>query len=197
MSAHKPTTPRKTQAAPKSNAAETVSRQDAFVEAYLRTWDASKAAREAGYSVKTAGAIGHALLKKVEIRARIRERLEELKVDADVVIHQLTDIARGSMQDFITLGERGAPQVDFSAAQDKMHLIKKIQIKPTEYGDEISFELYSRQDALATLAKIHGLMADVKVKMSWEQELKDAGIDPDKAAAQLAAALEKQVMSDD
>ena len=39
-----------------------------FVEEYVGNQNASKAARQAGYSPKTAGQIGHELLKKPEIR---------------------------------------------------------------------------------------------------------------------------------
>jgi len=52
-------------------------RQSRFVDNYVDCGNASEAAREAGYSQKTAGEIGHENLKKPEIRGAIAERMDE------------------------------------------------------------------------------------------------------------------------
>ena len=52
-------------------------RQQRFIEAYLRTGNATQAAIEAGYSAKTAYSQGHRLLKKAEIVAEIQHRRKE------------------------------------------------------------------------------------------------------------------------
>lgn len=52
--------------------------QEAFVGEYLVDKNATQAAIRAGYSRATAGAIGHNLLKKTEIRDRIEEGLKSL-----------------------------------------------------------------------------------------------------------------------
>lgn len=59
-------------------------RQVAFIAAYLgdARFNATKAALAAGYSQKTAGAIGFALLKNIEIRAAIDEWRNEASTEA-------------------------------------------------------------------------------------------------------------------
>lgn len=73
--------------------------QRAFCAAYVATHNATQAAKDAGYSAKTAYAQGHRLLKNAEVKAEI-ERLEsrvldDLGVTAYYVAHRLKDIADG------------------------------------------------------------------------------------------------------
>jgi phage terminase small subunit len=142
-------------------------RQRAFVEHYLRTWNASESARLAGYSVKTAYSIGHELLKKPEVVVEIERRLEELKAGADEVITRLTDHARGTMETFIKIGDNGAAWVDLNQAREAgaLHLVKKLKSKQrnlkdgeTEYETEI--ELYDAQNAIVQLGRHHKLFTD-------------------------------------
>lgn len=153
-------------------------KQRAFIDHYLATWNASEAARRAGYSAKTAGAIGHENLKKPEIAAAVEERIAELKMSADEVLLRLADQARASAEDFMTvaeepivneegqpvLGADGVPLVrryavlDLPKAADrgKLHLVKKLSY--TNNGPAI--ELYDAQAALALLGKHHGLFVE-------------------------------------
>lgn len=80
-------------------------KQRAFVEAYVRSWNATQAAIAAGYSEKTAGSQGHELLKKPEIDAEIKRRLEELTMSEAEVLARLTEHARGDMGPFFKLVE--------------------------------------------------------------------------------------------
>lgn len=48
-------------------------KQAAFVREYLVDFNATQAAIRAGYSSKTAGQIGHELLKKPEVQAALKE----------------------------------------------------------------------------------------------------------------------------
>lgn len=78
-------------------------KQKKFCEYYIKTANASEAARKAGYSLKTADKIGHENLKKPEISAYINKRLEsqgkELVADADEVIRFYTSVMRGEIKD--------------------------------------------------------------------------------------------------
>jgi len=57
-------------------------KQQVFVQEYLQCWNASEAARRAGYSTKTAGSIGQRLLKEVEIAAAINRLTAEKTIKA-------------------------------------------------------------------------------------------------------------------
>lgn len=132
-------------------------KQKAFIDAYLTTWNATKAAIKAGYAESTAYSQGSRLLKHVEIAEAIRQRIEESKLSADETLLSLAEIARGDMSDFFTVYGR-VPVLDFEKAQrnGKLGLIKKLTMK----DDSISFELYDKQSALNTFAKHHGLLND-------------------------------------
>ncbi len=147
----------------------------AFVEHYLACWNASEAARQAGYA--HADRQGHRLLKNVEVAKMIQDRLAELKLTADEVLKRLADQARGSMTDFLSIeeevvdeeddGEEPSPakkstrthwSIDLAkaAAAGKLHLIKSIE--RTRYG--IRLDLYDAQAALRLLGQAHGLFVD-------------------------------------
>lgn len=71
----------------------------AFVEHYLGCWNASKAARLAGY--KQAHSQGPRLLGNVDIQVYIQTRLTDVSMGTDEVLTRLTEIARGDSRDTI------------------------------------------------------------------------------------------------
>jgi phage terminase small subunit len=76
-----------------------------FVEHYLACWNATEAARRAGYSQRSARSIGSENLTKPNIRTRIEERLSEAAMGANEVLARLAEHARGSMGDFLRIDE--------------------------------------------------------------------------------------------
>ena len=64
-----------------------------FIAEYLKCWNASEAARRAGY--KYPGTEGHRLLKMAEIDERIQQVLDESAMSAHECLQLLSDIARG------------------------------------------------------------------------------------------------------
>ena len=95
--------------------------------------NASSAAREAGYSEKTAGQIGHALLKNVEIKAAIGSRLTALGMDSAEATARLSAQARG-----------------------------ELPTKVTRNGESF-VEVFNMLRALETMARIRGLYRDDRV----------------------------------
>ena len=133
-------------------------KRQAFVDEYLKCWNASEAARVAGYAAP--GQQGHRLLKDVEISEEIQQRVSERAMSADEVLIRLSDMARGSMDDFVSFvpGIK-LPFLDLAKAQQagKFGLVKKLK-----YGKdgEVEFELYDAQAALVQLGKVHKLFTD-------------------------------------
>lgn len=78
--------------------------QRRFVDAYLgeARGNASKAARLAGYSCPYQ--VGHEVRHTPSVSAVIEERLAQHALSANEVLSQLADVARGSVEDFITVG---------------------------------------------------------------------------------------------
>lgn len=129
-----------------------------FVEEYLRTWNASEAARIAGYAHP--GSDGHRLLKISEIAEEIQRIVTERAMSADEVLVRLAAQARGDMSDFVSFvpGIK-QPFLDLAKAHaaGKFGLVKKLK-----YGKdgEVEFELYDAQAALVQLGKVHKLFVD-------------------------------------
>jgi phage terminase small subunit len=78
-------------------------KQQLFVLEYIKDFNATRAAKAAGYSQKTAYSIGHELLNKPEIQAAIQEalkkRLEETRIDANWVLQRLVQEADADLAD--------------------------------------------------------------------------------------------------
>lgn len=78
-------------------------KQKKFCEYYIQSGNAADAARRAGYSPKTADAIGRENLRKPTISAYIRERMDdqdkELVADADEVLRFYSAVMRGEVKD--------------------------------------------------------------------------------------------------
>lgn len=76
-------------------------KQTAFVHHYVATHNASQAARQAGYSPRTAGVQGYSLLKRPHIAAAIEEReaklADELGLTAQWALDRLADVIRISL----------------------------------------------------------------------------------------------------
>lgn len=75
--------------------------QTRFVDAYIgkANGNATKAAKEAGYSEKTAYSQGQRLLKNVEIQAAVRERYRASTMGAEEVLARLAGAAKASLED--------------------------------------------------------------------------------------------------
>jgi len=81
-------------------------KQQVFVQEYPQCWNASEAARRAGYSTKTAGSIGQRLLKEVEIAAAINRLTAEKTIKAGEVLELLTAQGQSNLAEFFTVAER-------------------------------------------------------------------------------------------
>lgn len=81
-------------------------RQAAFVDEYLLDLNATQAAIRAGYSQKTAGQMGHDLLKIPEIQDAIAaagtRRSERTQIDAAWMLKRLADEAEADVADLYT-----------------------------------------------------------------------------------------------
>ena len=82
-------------------------KQKKFAEYYIKCGNATEAAKKAGYSEKSAYAIGQENLKKPVISQYIAKRMEKqdktLIADADEVLKFFTDTMRGNIKDHFGL----------------------------------------------------------------------------------------------
>ncbi len=145
-------------------------KQEAFVNWYLQLWNASEAARRAGYSVHSAYSQGQRLLKNVEVSAAIEHFKVQHIMSAEEAQILLTEQARGDMGDFMTQ-DGDTVKVDLGKAIEakKTSLIKKLSQTRTvrrrgedEVEETVSttIELYDKQTALVQVGKVHKMFTD-------------------------------------
>ncbi|MBE2268808.1 MAG: terminase small subunit [Anaerolinea sp.] len=87
------------------------------------------------------------------------------QMSAAEVLARLSDHARGSMKDFLSFDESGAPQIDLKKAEqvDKLHLIRRVRL--TDQGAEV--DLYDAQEALIQLGRHYRLFVDRVQTENW------------------------------
>ncbi|MDT1122059.1 terminase small subunit [Bacillus altitudinis] len=92
-------------------------KQKRFADYYIELGNATKAARKAGYSSKTAKSIGQENLTKPDIKSYIKERLDEKDAERiasqDEILEFLTAVMRGEKTEQIPVGlGEGAQQLE-------------------------------------------------------------------------------------
>ena len=141
-----------------------------FIEEYLQCWNATKAARRAGY--RHPHVMGNRLIKVKEIAAIIEARLKEKAMSSDEVLARMAAVARFDISEFVTdVPGKPSSRIDFNAlmASEKSHVVKSIV--PTKEGDKIEF--YDSLAALNMIGKHHRLFADRIIVDDWRSELID------------------------
>ena len=113
-------------------------KQQRFCDEYLIDLNATQAAIRAGYSKKTAYAIGNENLNKLEIKAHIEKRMAEkeaaLIADQNEVLKYLTAVLRGeSMASVLARDELGADRV-IEKAPDEKERLKAAELLGKRYG---------------------------------------------------------------
>lgn len=103
-------------------------KQKKFCEWYIKTGNATEAAKKAGYSPKTAEAIGLENLGKPRISAYIAERMKsqdaKLVADADEVLRFYSSVMRGQEKDQFGLDASLTDRI--SAAKELMKRYSKV-----------------------------------------------------------------------
>lgn len=140
-------------------------KQRRFVEEYTVDFNATQAAKRAGYSERTAYSIGQENLKKPEISAAIEKRLEELTLNANALLKLQSDLARFDIGDYITPRGDG---VDIQALIEDGHGKHIKSLKFTKDGDPI-YEFYDKQRAQEKLISV--LLAHNE-KPQWKIEIR-------------------------
>lgn len=152
-------------------------KQQNFVNEYLTNLNATQAAKDAGYSEKTANEIGAENLAKPSIQTAIQramdERAERTNVRADNVILELATIAFSDINDFLEIDSEGVVKGKILASlpEGATRAIKKIKQKKvvllanekeTLQSVTLEFELWDKPKSLELLGKHLKLWLDRK-----------------------------------
>lgn len=133
-----------------------------FVEEYLRCWNATEAAKRAGYSPRTARSQGQRLLTNVDIQAAIKARLAEKAMWADEVLLRLAEQARAEYAAYFNAD--GTVDLARMLQDGKGHLIRGTK---WDRNNNLTVEFYDAHTALVDIGKHLGLFKDgVQVDIS-------------------------------
>jgi len=139
-------------------------KQRAFINYYLQSFNATQAAKSAGYkgSYETLRSIGSENLTKPNIKQEIDARMSEMAMSANEALYELGQIARLDISDFLEFkpGIR-EPYFDLQKAKDAglMRFVRKLKYNAQGL---LEFELYDKQAALVQIGKWQGLSEHVE-----------------------------------
>jgi len=126
-----------------------------FVEHYLCSWNATRAAKEAGYSERTAHVQGCRLLSNANVQEHIKARLAAKVMGTDEVLSRLAEQARAEYADY--LHENGVLDLEKMLKDGKGHLIKGTK---WDSKGNLVVEFYDAQTALVQIGRAHGMFTD-------------------------------------
>jgi len=141
-------------------------KQIAFTRFYINEFNATKAAKRAGYSEKTCESQGSTLLRNPKVQAEVRRLIEEKEGSYDIerkgVLNELAKIAFSNISDFCLWSNEGIDYIDSKNLLKKQTAaIKKITCKKVD-GEKsttttVSIELWDKAKSLELLGKHLGL----------------------------------------
>ena len=140
-------------------------KQSRFVEHYLQTANASEAARQAGYSEKTARFIGSENLTKPNIATAIDERLKQMAseriADTEEVLSHLTSVLRGEVTETVVT-QSGKSFVVPVSERDKLKSAEMLLKVAGAFNDKLNVKVDSGQLFIQTLEKISAELEEKK-----------------------------------
>jgi len=158
-------------------------KQRAFIEHYVAgrngvRFNATQAAKAAGYSERTASVIGYENLTKPYIKAAIDQRFSDLQMESDEILVRFTEQARGLYGKYI---EHDGRVNLMRMVQDGMeHLIKEVEVVQVAEGvTKTKVKFHDAQAALRDMARIKGMyrpeveVPDVHVHVHGFEEAAD------------------------
>lgn len=137
---------------------ELTPKQEAFCQRYTTHWNATRAAKEAGYSADTAAEQGYHLVHNSSVKKRIDEitehALAEIGVSRQRVLTELSRIAFVSMKDLAHWNESGV-RFKPSDEMDPEHAaaIREVSETVNQSGGTLSIRQHDKTKALELLGK--------------------------------------------
>lgn len=160
---------------PKRDPNKLTKKEALFCNYYVTSWNATKAAFNAGYSKHSAYAIGAENLKKPRVIKRIEkilsERMSSTKITHERILNELATIAFAKMPQVAEIRNGQMKLIDTDNLSDEVAgAIKTYSETITRDGGSQSVTLYDKLDALRLLAKYSGLDG-LETKVSSLEEL--------------------------
>jgi phage terminase small subunit len=123
-------------------------KQRVWLEEYLRCWNATEAARRAGYAQPNVSGPTN----KTRFAEEIEQAIAEKVMTAEQALALLSDQARADLSPFITAG---GLDVDAMVEAGLGHLVKGVKRVVTKFDDRREVEIYDKQAALKIVLDHH------------------------------------------
>jgi hypothetical protein len=135
---------------------------------------------------------------KKQVARRMKDSMSKAAIHTDAIVGTYVEIMQASIADVLPENEVLARAKENGVD----HLIKKLTITPTKYGNKIDLEMYSRMDAANALKDVFGLKQEprantyeaerkIEVERSIRHIMDSDKVDRPTAAQRLAAAVGK------
>jgi phage terminase small subunit len=142
-----------------------------FIEYMQNGYNATQAARDAGYQAKESGSsfrvIGHNNRHHDKISRLIADAFAAQAMSAEEALARVATIARGSIEDMISLDEDGNPIWDLEKAKANgaLHLIKDLTLERTEdpqgnVTTKVKITTYDKTKAQKIILRAQGAFDD-------------------------------------
>lgn len=139
-------------------------RQVKFCEEYLIDFNATRAAKAAGYAEKTATTQASDLLRRPHIQDKIKSLAQKLMEETgdpkQRIIVELQMIAFGDMKDFMDWSNGKIQWKDSKLLGDKTRLVQEITESYSATGGSRKIKLHDKLKALEMLSKYYGLFKE-------------------------------------
>ena len=139
---------------------ELLPRELRFIEEYVVDNVAARAARRAGYSPRSAAQRGCELLRRPEIRERIRVRIEarsrRLRLAADRALSEYARIAFADLRRYVVRDKNDELKL---RALDELSDDEAAAVATFALGERARLELHDKQRALQVIAQYLGLIS--------------------------------------
>lgn len=102
------------------------------------------------------------------MRKLTERQIAQQRMNPDEVIARLSDHARGSMSDFLSIDADGNAHVDLAKAEraNRLHLLRRVKV-----GDKnVEVDLYDAQTALIQLGRHYRLFVDRVQTEDWRAQ---------------------------
>ncbi len=169
-----------------------LTKQQLFIEEYMTDFNATRAAKAAGYSEATARSQGQRLLTNVDVREEINKRCQDINAEFPVlrkkIIEKLQRVAFSDMGDFLEYRtvktvvdhdkETGEPILGYRTVidlKDSCEVDTSLLTEVQETRDGFRFKRMDPLKALELLAKFTGLdNADREEILTRIEQLEEA-----------------------
>ncbi|OJW75693.1 terminase small subunit [Spirosoma sp. 48-14] len=138
-------------------------RQKAFVAAYCRHGNQTRAAIEAGYTADSASNQGYRMMRNEDVKLVISDLMEKMGMSVGEAIGRMAVWARGSLDPFLT--ESGDIDINSDQARENLTVVKKYKKRRTvttgpndfeSVTETVEIELYDAKDAVDKVLQLHG-----------------------------------------